>query len=121
MSLRAFLLSTTIVSGALGSALIAPRDGNAADLVNKAQAVPVGGPAVDGINAKIDGFGGSASNRGAYGARGSVTAPLGYAFGIQLDGAAGSTANRGYGAGAAHLFWRDPSRGLFGIYAGHTS
>ncbi len=117
MSLRAFLLSTTILSGAL----IAPRYAHAADLVRKEPTAPLSGPAVDGFNAKIDGFGGSASSNGIYGGRGSVSAPLGYSFGVQLDGAAGQIANRGFGTGAGHLFWRDPSRGLIGVFGSHTT
>ena len=80
-------------------------------------------PAVDGFNAKVSGFGGAAKGNGFYGAVGSITMPLGFRYGLQIDGAVATGHTDALGnvtvAGtAAHLFWRDPARGLFGLY-GH--
>lgn len=80
-------------------------------------------PAVDGLNAKVSGFGGAANGNGFYGGAGSVSMPLGFRYGLQIDGFvanAGTDAQGNVtGAGtAAHLFWRDPSVGLLGLY-GH--
>ena len=70
-------------------------------------------PAVDGINAKIDGYGGDANHsNGFYGANGSLSVPLAQQWGLQLDGGVGSQGAIGSYAGAGHLFWRDPSIGL---------
>lgn len=92
-------------------------------------------PAVDGINAKFEAFGGLAQRlsqdpnapfftrnqwRPAVGGLGSVAFPLGHRFGLQLDGMAASVAG-GFAAGVGgHAFWRDPSRALLGVYAGAT-
>jgi hypothetical protein len=78
-------------------------------------------PAVDGINGKIDGFGGGASHgTGFYGTSGSLTIPLAYRWGLQLDGSAGNNAGIGSEGGAGHLFWRDPSIGLLGAYGSYS-
>ncbi|MGD9502670.1 MAG: hypothetical protein AB7V40_09330 [Methyloceanibacter sp.] len=80
-------------------------------------------PAVDGLNAKISGFGGAAKDQGVYGAAGSVTMPLGHRYGLQIDGLGAGfdsdlQGNITIGGTAGHLFWRDPSVGLLGAY-GH--
>jgi hypothetical protein len=95
---------------------------SAADISTKpplAAAAPA--PAVDGFNAKIDGFGGSFGNHGFYGSQGAFSLPLAAQYGLQIDGAAGSLDHRGFGAVGGHLFWRDPARGLIGIYGSYTS
>ena len=78
-------------------------------------------PAVDGINAKLS-FVGAVDGTETYGAVGAITFPLGHQFGLQLDGVAaevdaGPFGDIGVLGGAAHLFWRDPSKGLIGIYS----
>ncbi len=79
------------------------------------------GPAVSALNGKISGEGGvtgvdgRASGVGM--AKGSITAPLGQAFGFQFDGLAGTAFNAPFGGGTGHLFWRDPEIGLFGPVA----
>jgi hypothetical protein len=93
---------------------------SAADLYTKAPPAVIALPAVDGINWKFDGFGGSLADHGLYAGRGAVTIPLGSGWGVQIDGAAGSFDDRFFGAVAGHLFTRDPSRGLIGLYASHT-
>ncbi|NEX91920.1 hypothetical protein [Caulobacter sp. 17J65-9] len=73
------------------------------------------GPAVSGLNGKIEAAAGAADGGGDthYRVGGSVTLPLGRDWGLQADGSYqdyGQTA----GAGAVHLFTRDPDRYLFG-------
>jgi hypothetical protein len=79
-------------------------------------------PAVDGFNAKMAGFGGATDGRALYGSEGSITIPLGFRYGLQVDGLAGgydSPFGRVTTTGAAgHLFWRDPAIGLVSAY-GH--
>jgi hypothetical protein len=76
------------------------------------------GPAVSTVNGKLSteagvtGINGESSGIGVV--KGSLAAPLGYAFGFQLDGMAGTSFNSAFGGGTAHLFWRDPAIGLFG-------
>ena len=76
------------------------------------------GPAVSALNGKLSSEGGVTGSGGQSSAigvvEGSITAPLGHAFGFQLDGMAGTAFNSTFGGGTAHLFWRDPSIGLFG-------
>jgi hypothetical protein len=74
-------------------------------------------PAVDGINAKIDGYGGGANHSdGFYGATGSLSVPLARQWGAQIDGRVQNADGiAAYGV-AGHLFWRDPSIGLVGVY-----
>jgi hypothetical protein len=74
-------------------------------------------PAVDGLNGKIDGYGGSVANRSIYGTTGSFTVPLAGQYGAQVDGNVGSLDGDAFGAVAGHWFWRDPSRALVGVYA----
>ena len=78
-------------------------------------------PAVDGINAKIDGYGGGAnhSNR-FYGTNGSLSVPLAHQWGLQVDGGIGSADGIVSYGGAGHLFWRDPSIGLLGFYGSYS-
>ena len=115
MRVRKALLQTTMLAGIVGATFLSIRDAKAAE--------PVFAPnyaAVDGINGKIEGLGGSLAHKGLYGARGSLSIPLGGLYGLQYDGELGSWDSKFYGKIGAHLFWRDPSRGLIGLYAGHT-
>ncbi len=111
--------SCVVLGGFLCSAAVA------ADVTSKPQNLePVQTlPAVDGLNGKVSGFGGAADGNGLYGGAGSVTVPLGYRYGLQVDGLiAGFDSDRQgdvtVAGTAAHLFWRDPARGLVGAY-GH--
>jgi hypothetical protein len=79
-------------------------------------------PAVSGINGKFSLEGGGTSTAGQSSAigigQGSITAPLGHSFGVQIDGIA-ATAYRSFaGGGDLQLFWRDPQFGLVGAFAG---
>jgi hypothetical protein len=77
-------------------------------------------PAVDGINAKIAGFGGGANHTdGFYGTTGSLAFPIAQQWGAQIDGGVGSLDGSGWSRGAGHLFWRDPSIGLVGAYGSY--
>ena len=88
-------------------------------------------PAVDGVNAKLEAFGGLSQRlsqdpmapfftrnqwRPAAGVLGSVTFPMGHSFGLQIDGMAATSGNAFNGALGAHAFWRDPAKGLVGVY-----
>jgi hypothetical protein len=78
-------------------------------------------PAVDGINAKIDGYGGGANHsNGFYGTNGSLSVPLAHQWGLQVDGGIGSGDGIVSYGGAGHLFWRDPSIGLLGFYGSYS-
>jgi hypothetical protein len=78
-------------------------------------------PAVDGFNAKIDGYGGGANHISSlYGANGSLAIPLAQQWGAQIDGGVGSFNSSGTARGAGHVFWRDPSVGLLGAYGSYS-
>jgi hypothetical protein len=78
-------------------------------------------PAVDGFNAKIDGYGGGANHISSlYGASGSLAFPLAQQWGAQIDGGVGSFNSSGTSFGAGHVFWRDPSVGLLGAYGSYS-
>jgi hypothetical protein len=82
-----------------------------------------GGPAVSGLNGKIDARGGyykteADNTKDVAGfVTGAIAAPLGQQFGIQVDGGVGVGGDGNmYWGGGGHLFWRDPTAGLFGLY-----
>jgi len=78
-------------------------------------------PAVDGFNAKIDGYGGGGNHISSlYGADGSLSIPLAQQWGAQIDGGVGSFNSSGTARGAGHVFWRDPSVGLVGAYGSYS-
>lgn len=77
-------------------------------------------PAVDGTNWKFGGLGGVMADKTIAAGTGSVSIPLGGQYGLQLDGALGTYDSRLIGAAGGHLFWRDPARGLFGLYGSYT-
>jgi hypothetical protein len=86
-----------------------------------AQWLPQPLPAVDGLNGKIDGYGGGANHISSlYGADGSLSIPLAQQWGAQIDGGIGSFNNSGTSFGTGHLFWRDPSVGLLGAYGSYA-
>ena len=116
------LLSTTMLSGVVGGVFLSTLTAGAADIYTKAvaNAYQAQAPAVDGLNSKIDGFGGSESNKEFYGARGAFTVPLGRQFGAQFDGVAGSFDGRSLINIGGHFFTRNPAQGMVGIYADYT-
>ncbi|KAB2940286.1 MAG: hypothetical protein K8F92_15830 [Hyphomicrobium sp.] len=76
-------------------------------------------PAVSGPNGKLSVEGGSFDDDGAGIALGSFALPLGHAFGLQADGALGTIDGETMGGGGLHLFTRDPSSHLFGVYGSY--
>jgi len=112
-----------MLTGVIGASFAVPLTASAADIYRKAPSTPVLGmsqPAVDGVNWKLDGFGGSLGHRSLYGAQGAVSIPVGAQYGVQIDGTAGAFDERFFGAIAGHFFWRDPARGLLGLYGSFT-
>jgi len=91
-----------------------------ADLATKAPPPPGCVQAVDGLNGKIDGFGGSFADKSYFGGGGSLSAPLGCEFGAQVDLSGGSFDGRFIGTVSGHLFWRNPAQGLLGAYGDFT-
>ena len=80
-------------------------------------------PAVDGVNVKTDIYGGAAQSGkwgGFGGGLGTLAFPIGRAFAGQVDLDAGGYVKRPCGIAAGHLFWRDPDKGLIGLYASGT-
>ena len=125
MSVRRALLTTTMLAGVVGCVFLTVNAAGAADIemakpYYKAPLLPELAPAVDGFNGKWEVLGGALNHRSLYGSRGSFSIPLATQWGLQIDGAVGSLQNRAFGSIAPHLFWRDPSRGLLGLYASHT-
>jgi hypothetical protein len=113
-----------MLSGIVGWTFLTAWTAGAADMAvyTKAPpaAYPVFAPAVDAVNWKVDGFGGSVAGKGVGGVNGSVTLPLQGQYGAQFDGSIGSLDGDAFAAGAGHLFWRDPSRALVGLYVSET-
>jgi len=54
--------------------------------------------------------------KGAGGAIGTISVPLGHSFGGQVDLGSGAFGNRPFGDATGHLFWRDPDKELIGVY-----
>ena len=77
-------------------------------------------PAVSGLNAKVEGAFGDIDGEGFGYGGGSVAAPLGHQFGVQLDLLGGSYDGEFIGSAGGHAFWRDPDVGLLGLYASYT-
>jgi len=77
------------------------------------------GPAVSGFNTKFSAEGGILEDQGGGLVQGSLTTPLGHAFGFQLDGALGTIDGDTMGGAGMHLFTRDPSSYLFGVYGSY--
>lgn len=118
--------STTMFYGTVGIVFLHFSGADAADLFTKAPLAATPAPlgAVDGFNGKVDGFGGSLANRQFYGGKGSFSTPLGdrtSPYGLQIDGGAGRFDHSGFAAIGGHLFWRDPSRGVIGLYGNYTN
>jgi hypothetical protein len=76
-------------------------------------------PAVSDINGKLELYGGF-TNPGDFAGRaaGSLSLPVGDAFGLQFDGAIQASGAGTLFGGAAHAFTRDPSAYLLGVTAG---
>lgn len=73
------------------------------------------GDAVSSLNGKLEAMGGNVNSNDASAVMGSLTAPLGSRYGVQLDALSAdinSTSASGYGL---HAFWRDADRGMAGF------
>ena len=77
------------------------------------------GPAVSGPNGKFSVEGGKYDNESSFLGLGSYTMPLGHSFGLQVDGALGHIDEKIMGGAGLHLFARDPSKYLFGLYGSY--
>lgn len=77
--------------------------------------------AVSAPNAKFGAFGGSIDSVTGAGLFGAYTVPLDRQWGAQIDGLAGSGGGDPFWGAAGHLFWRDPSQGLLGVYGSWVS
>ncbi|MGJ8531376.1 MAG: hypothetical protein ACSHYC_04280 [Alphaproteobacteria bacterium] len=112
-----FLATTALAGGCLLSATAL-----AADLyVYGEPTLPTVLPAVSGLNGKISLEGGALDEEGFAALKGSVSMPIGQRFGLQLDGSVGILDEDFIGGVGGHLFWRDPSYGLLGIYGSYTA
>ena len=118
MRLRNFLLSTTCLVAVAAAGAV-----QAADFSDQSVTAfgPAGGlPAVSAPNGKLSAFGGS-QDGGIYGVTGSYTVPLGFPYGLQVDGMVGSGKGAAFYGVGGHLFWRDPAKGLLGLYGSYVS
>ena len=124
MSFRRRSLCTTALvalgSGWLATVGVPPGLAAADDLpipTKAPQALAEPLPAVDGFNAKWEAIGGAFDEQTYAGSKGSLTGPIGQQFGFQVDALAADYSASFLGGVGGHLFWRDPSIGLLGIYA----
>jgi hypothetical protein len=119
---KAFLRST-MLSGIVGAAYLSsnPAHAQAIESARPSWIDPSWyAPAVDGVNGRIEGFGGTLNQKSFAGVQGAVAVPLQGQWGFQLDGGAGTLDNRAFESGVGRLFWRNPSRGLLGAYVSYT-
>jgi hypothetical protein len=115
MSVRKAFLHTTMLAGLVGASHLAARDAQANDALFAPNYA-----AVDGINAKVQGLGGSLANQGLYGVMGALAVPISGSWGVQIDGTIGSWNSNFIGSVGGHLFWRNPNVGLVGLYVNHA-
>gem|GEM_PF-963933 len=73
-------------------------------------------PAISAVNVRLDGAGGVSNGSGAGYVSGAVNAPIDDAFGLQANGFSGSRGSDMFLGGSSSAFWRDPSKGLVGLY-----
>jgi hypothetical protein len=109
-----------MLAGLVGGACLAARVAHAADIEPVYKAPALNQPAVDGFNAKWEALGGSLRHLRLYGTRAAISFPLGTSGGLQIDGSLGRLGGASYAGIAPHLFWRDPSKGLIGLYGNYT-
>jgi hypothetical protein len=120
MRFKSVLFRSVAVCALVAGTNIATKVASAADFPTKAPARSGCVPAVDGLNGKLAGLGGTFANQSLYGAQGSVALPLGCEFGVQVDATAASFDGRFLGNLSGHLFWRDPAKALLGVYGSST-
>jgi hypothetical protein len=124
MAIRQWYRSTTFLSGIVGGVFLSTIHASAADIYSPAPytkaPASIFAPAVDGFNVKADAFGGSYSHQSIGGVRGSFSTPVTPSTGLQIDLQGGAHGGDPFAAVSGHLFWRDPNRALFGLYASYT-
>ncbi len=87
----------------------------------------VAGCAVAAPNGKLGGAAGAANNINGISSTnfgqltGSVSAPVGCAFGVQIDGAVTTTGGGMWGGVEGHFFYRDPQKFLLGVTGSYES
>lgn len=72
--------------------------------------------AVSDINGSLTAGAGAFGPANVWFGAGSLSAPIGDSFGVQIDASGGELHHIGVRAAAAHLFWRDSSEALLGVY-----
>jgi len=112
--------STTMFYGAVGASFFAMPLHAADNTPYWTKGIGDYAPAVDGVNGKIEPLGGRIANRSLVGSQGAVTLPVSGNLGVQIDAAFGSLDRRGFGNIAGHFFWRNPGKGLVGLYSSYT-
>jgi hypothetical protein len=120
---KAYWNASTMLAGSIGAVFLSVWSAQAGDSDQRTPSIwapNLSAPAVDGINGKIAGFGGSAGHRSIYGAEGSLQFPVGYQYGFQLDPRVGRAAGGRFAEIGAHLFWRNPGAGLLGLYVNYA-
>jgi len=121
--IRSKLLRTSALACVASTQLIA-NGAMAADLAAQYPEVSVPTvtslPAVDGFNGKLEAFGGGYQDGGIAGLAGAFSIPLSHRFGAQIDATVADLGGETYASLAGHLFWRDPSVGLIGLYGGYA-
>lgn len=108
---KLFLTGTAIATSfaATGVAIASSEAANAADTA---------APAVSQANGKISAGAGAMNDDFSAIGEGSFSLPIGRDWGLQLDGAVATLEDDVFANTAAHMFWRDPGRGLVGAYGG---
>jgi hypothetical protein len=122
LTIRKALLRTTMLSGIVGAVYLSGNLARAEDSPRSPHAVDPSWylPAVDGVNGRVEGLGGSLNQKGVAGSQGALAVPLGGQLGFQIDGSGGTLQNRAFDSATGHLFWRNPWQGLLGAYFSYT-
>jgi hypothetical protein len=118
LSCRIGYVLTGIISGCSAQALAADINDVSVEILDPTPIVEQQ-PAVDGINFKVSALTGAIGGYHNHMLMVTASAPVPYfsSFGAQLDLALGKYRDDYTSAAAgAHVFWRDPSIGLLGIY-----
>jgi hypothetical protein len=117
---RSWLLRSVAACAIAAGANFTSGTARSADLPTKAPVSTGCAQAVDGLNGKLAGYGGTFADHRIGGVTGSLTMPLGCDWGAQFDATGASFNDRFLGAAAGHLFWRDPAKALLGVYGSYT-
>lgn len=75
------------------------------------------GPAVSETNGKVAISSGQVNDKSSNSLTGSITTAIAHSYGFQLDLLAARQDGSGLSGLGGHLFWRDPDRGLLGLYS----